>query len=85
MPFDTMTQGRAKSFTRHDGVRGNGGTAPLILNVGTRGRVISYTPRSRHPQKSYRYPLNMEVGEPQSSGVARTFAPPVASNHSSRP
>jgi hypothetical protein len=46
--------------------RGSGGTAPRILDLGTRRRlVVSFTPQSLYPRgKSLRYPLDMRLGGP---------------------
>jgi hypothetical protein len=46
---------------------GNGGMAPLILDLGTRWRwVVSFTPRPLYPQgKSPLYPLDRMLGGPR--------------------
>jgi hypothetical protein len=46
---------------------GSVGTAPRILNLGTRWRwVVDFMPRPLHPRgKSPRYPLDRKVGGPQ--------------------
>jgi hypothetical protein len=53
---------------RNEGVLGNGGIAPRILDLGTRGRwMVSFTPRPLYPQgKSPWYPLYRRLGGPQS-------------------
>jgi hypothetical protein len=53
---------------RHEDVLGSGGTAPLILDPGTRWRwVVSFTPRPLYPKgKSPWYPLDRRKGGPQS-------------------
>jgi hypothetical protein len=43
----------------HEAAEGNGGTAPLILNLDTRwGRVVSLTPRPLYPGE--RTPVTIE-------------------------
>jgi hypothetical protein len=53
---------------RHEGILGSDGTAPRILNLGTRWRwVVSFTPWPLYPQrKSPWYPLNRRLGGTQS-------------------
>jgi hypothetical protein len=50
----------------HEGVLGSGGTAPRILDLGTRWRwVVSFTPRPLYRQgKSTWYPLDKRLGVP---------------------
>jgi hypothetical protein len=53
---------------RHEGELGSGGTAPRILDLGTRRSwVVSFTSRSLFPQvKSPSYSLDRRLTEPQS-------------------
>jgi hypothetical protein len=47
--------------------RGSRGTAPLILNLGTRWRwVVNFTPRPLYPRKEHWYPLHKRLSRPQS-------------------
>jgi hypothetical protein len=63
-------------LTKHHAMnmyRGSGGIAPLILNFGTRRRrVVSFTPRPRHPEgMNPRYRLDRRLGGPQSRSGRR--------------
>jgi hypothetical protein len=61
-------------------MRGNGGTTPLFLNLGTRW---SFTPHpfSPSPRKNARYPLSRRLGGPKRrSGDAGENSLPIAGN-----
>jgi len=47
--------------------KGGRGIPPLILNIGTRRRlVVNFTLRPFTTEKEARYPLSLRLGEPQS-------------------
>jgi hypothetical protein len=66
----------------HEDVLGSGGTAPRILDLGTRRRwVVSFTPRPLYLQgESPWYPWNKRLGGPQSGsgrgGEEKNYQPP---------
>jgi hypothetical protein len=69
-------------YYNHEGVLGSGGTAPRILDLGTKWRwVVSFTPRPLYPQgKNPWYPLDRRLGGPQNrsgrGGEEKTSQPP---------
>jgi hypothetical protein len=65
------------NWARHEGVLGEWGISPLILDLGTRWRwVVSFTPRPLYPQgKSPCYPLDRRLGGPQSRSGRRESNP----------
>jgi hypothetical protein len=70
-------------FTEHHAMKtycGSGGIGPLILDIGTRRWVVSFTPRPLYSKgKNPRYPLDRRLGGPQSrsgcGGVVKNFQP----------
>jgi len=69
-------------LTKHHAMKtylGSGGTAPRIINLGTRWRcVVSFTPRPLYPRrKNPRYTLYGKLGRPQrqsgNTGISKLY------------